>query len=72
MGVVFAFYLFGIIGDLEDKLSFLKDLSPMAQANPAVILEKKFDVWLVLILIGVSFLLLVATCFIYERKDLEI
>ena len=72
MGVVFAFYLFGIIGDLEDKLSFLKDFSPMAQANPAVILEKEFEVWLVLILIGVSFLLLVATCFIYERKDLEI
>ncbi|MFW8054143.1 ABC transporter permease subunit [Vagococcus fluvialis] len=72
MGTVFVLYLLGIIGDLEEKLSLLKDLSPIAQANPAVILEKDLDIQLILVLTGVSIILLASTLFIYERKDLEV
>lgn len=72
MGIVFIFYLLGIVGDLKEELSFLKDISPMAQAGPAALLEADFNWGLVIILFLVSALLVGATLFIYERKDLDI
>lgn len=71
MGIVFLLYLGGIVGDLQDNLSFLKELSPMAQANPAVLLGKELDVPLILILLIISLGLLLTSLLIYERKDLE-
>jgi hypothetical protein len=72
MGIVFIFYLLGIVGDLKEELSFLKDISPMAQAGPAALLEVDIKWGLVIILFLVSALLVEATLFIYERKDLDI
>ena len=72
MGIVFIFYLLGIVGDLKEELSILKDISPMAQAGPAILLEASFNWGLVIILFLVSALLVGATLFIYERKDLDI
>lgn len=72
MGLVFIFYLFGIVGDLEDKFSFLKDISPMSQANPAAILEKDTMFGLVGILLLISLVCFAVATLIYQRKDLEI
>lgn len=72
MGVVFLFYIGGIMGDLNENLSFLKSLSPMAQANPAEILVKGMDGWLIATLILVSLISLIVTIFIYKRKDLKV
>lgn len=72
MGLVFIFYLFGIVGDLEEKFSYLTDISPIAKANPAAILEKSMDYPLIGILIGISLLLFIFSIIIYQRKDLEI
>ena len=44
----------------------------MAQAGPAALLEADFNWELVIILFLVSSLLVGATLFIYERKDLDI
>lgn len=72
MGIVFIIYLLGIIGDLKEELSFLKDISPMAKAGPAVLLEADFNWGLILTLFLVSVLLIGTTLFVYERKDLDI
>ena len=72
MGLVFVFYLMGILGDLQESLSILKDISPMAQAGPAAILENKLNVILMAILVLISLLLCLGALLIYQRKDLEI
>lgn len=72
MGLVFIFYLFGIVGDLEDKLSILKKLSPMSLANPASILEKNLMFDLMGTLLVISLVLFGLATLIYQRKDLEI
>lgn len=72
MGLVFIFYLFGIVGDLEEKFSYLTNISPIAKASPAIVLEKNVDYPLIGLLIGISFLLFIFSIIIYQRKDLEI
>lgn len=72
LGLVFGFYLLGILGDLQDKLSFFKDISPMAQAGPANLLGQDFDFMLIISVVLVSALSLVITVLIYKRKDLQI
>ncbi|MBO0476487.1 ABC transporter permease subunit [Vagococcus sp. DIV0080] len=72
MGLVFIFYLGGIMGDLEEKLSFLKDISPMAQAGPAAVLEKDFSWGFAGILFGISILLFILARLTYQRKDLNV
>ncbi|SLM85506.1 MULTISPECIES: ABC transporter permease subunit [Vagococcus] len=72
MGLVFIFYLLGIVGDLEDKLSILKKISPMSLANPATILEKDIMFNLMGILLAISLVLFILATLIYQRKDLEI
>lgn len=72
MGLVFAFYLCGIVGDLEDKLSLLKEVSPMAQAGPALLLENDWNIILIGSLAIISLLTFILALVIYERKDLEI
>ncbi|MEG0550151.1 MAG: ABC transporter permease subunit [Vagococcus sp.] len=72
MGLVFISYLLGIVGDLEDKFSYLKNISPIALANPAIILEEGWNMGLIVILIGASLLLFTGAMLIYQRKDLEV
>ncbi len=72
MGLVFIFYLFGIVGDLEDRFSLLKDLSPIAKANPAAILESDWNYSLILLSIALSCLLFMSSIIIYQRKDLDV
>lgn len=72
MGLVFISYLLGIVGDLEDKFSFLKNISPIALANPAVVLEKSWNIKLIIVLVIMSILLFSLSMVIYQRKDLEV
>ncbi|WP_314061882.1 ABC transporter permease subunit [uncultured Vagococcus sp.] len=72
LGLVFGFYLLGILGDLQEKLSFFKDISPMSQGGPANLLAKGLDVTLIVWLVVISILSLVGTLFVYKRKDLQI
>ncbi|MBP1041742.1 ABC transporter permease [Vagococcus sp. BWB3-3] len=72
LGLVFGFYLLGILGDLQEKLSMFKTLSPMAQGGPANLLAQNFDFKLMILLTTVSILSLFVTIVIYKRKDLQI
>ncbi len=72
LGLVFGFYLFGILGDLQEELSMFKKLLPMAQGGPANLIAQNFDFKLMILLTTVSILSLFVTIVIYKRKDLQI
>lgn len=72
LGLVFGFYLLGILGDLQESLGFFKTLSPMAQGGPSNLLANSFALPLIGGLVVISVLSLVGTSLIYSRKDLQI
>lgn len=72
MGIIFFTYLLGIVGDLKEELSFLKKISPMAQAGPATLLEQDIKWGLISTLFVISVLFIGVTTRVYERKDLEV
>lgn len=72
MGIVFLFYLLGIVGDLKEEFKVLSDLSPMSQGNPATILDKGISPMYVLSLVVVGIIFLGVSLLTYRKKDLEV
>ncbi|MGX6980256.1 ABC transporter permease subunit [Vagococcus elongatus] len=72
LGLVLLLYLLGILGDLQEKLSFLKAISPVNQGIPNNILGGNDSNAFWLILSAGVFLCIGGALIIYQQKDLKV
>jgi ABC-2 type transport system permease protein len=72
LGIVFGFYLLGILAELNDTFSWAKKLSPIHLGIPSSLLDNGLSVTAIAVLLGCSLLFLAGSYGVYQRKDLKI
>lgn len=72
LGIIFGFYLIGILSDLNDSFSWAKTISPTHMGVPSNLLDKGLSGGTVLLLSVLILLLLGGTYMVYQRKDLKV
>lgn len=72
LGIVLLFYLMGILGELQEKFSFLKTISPVNRGIPNNILNGDTPNIFWFSLLAAAFIFLVSALLIYQRKDLKV
>lgn len=70
LGIVFSFYLVGIISGLLPNLEKLKNISPVSLGIPATIIQDKLHYGGIIAVFVVLFL--IASLYLYQKKDLHV
>ena len=72
MGLVFGTYIIGLLSDIVNDFSWLRYLSPIKMAAPAILLKDNIDIYYLIVSVMMSILAVSGTGIIYKRKDFRL